>query len=113
MPKFLKAIERPDLFDELSAFEDWHKILARPQSEAKQSKRVPMQDFRANQWIAGGLFGDVIEDPGKVTPLVTTGDGPGLLAGLEQRRLQLRPARQPARPASPPRTALISCARGS
>jgi len=73
MPKFLKAIERPDLFEELSNFEDWHKILARPQSEAKQSRRVSMQDFRLNQWIAGGLFGDVIEDTGKVTALVTTG----------------------------------------
>ena len=73
MPGFLKAIERPDLFDELSAFETWHKILARPQSETKQSKRVSMQDFRTSQWIAGGLFGDVIEDTGKVTPLVTTG----------------------------------------
>jgi NADPH-dependent glutamate synthase beta subunit-like oxidoreductase/formylmethanofuran dehydrogenase subunit C/ferredoxin len=74
MLKFLRAIERPDLFNELADdFEDWHKILARPQSEMKQSKRVSMQEFRANQWIAGGLFGDVISDSGRVTPLVTTG----------------------------------------
>jgi len=73
MPRFLKAIERPDLLDELVAFDNWHKVLARPQSEAKQSKRVSIQDFRSSQWIAGGLFGDVVDDPGKVTPLVTTG----------------------------------------
>ena len=73
IPRFLKAIERPDLFEELSAFETWHKILARPQSEAKLSKRLSIQDFHASQWIEGGLFGDVVEDSGKVTPLVTTG----------------------------------------
>ena len=73
MPKFLKAIERPDLLEELLDLGRWHKVLARPQSEVKQSKRVSIQDFRASQWIAGGLFGDVVEDSGKVTPLVTTG----------------------------------------
>jgi len=73
MPRFLKSIERPNLLDELLAFENWHKVLARPQSEVKYSRRVSIQDFRSSQWIAGGLFGDVIEDPGKVTPLVTTG----------------------------------------
>ena len=73
MPRFLKSIERPDLLDELLAFDSWHKVLARPQSEAKQSKRVSIQDFRSSQWIAGGLFGDVITDSGKVIPLVTTG----------------------------------------
>ena len=73
LPKFLKAIERPHLFDELSALEAWHKIIARPQSEAKQSKRVPLKEFHANQWIEGGLFGDVVSDPGNVTALVNTG----------------------------------------
>ncbi len=73
MPKFLNAIERPDLLDELTRLEEWHKVLARPQSEIKESKRVPVRDFHASQWIAGGLFGDVIDDTGKVTPLVTTG----------------------------------------
>jgi NADPH-dependent glutamate synthase beta subunit-like oxidoreductase/ferredoxin len=73
LPKFLNAIERPDLLDELSAFENWHKIVAKPQSEAKQSRRVALKDFHASQWIVGGLFGDVVNDSGNVTPLVTTG----------------------------------------
>ncbi|MFH1523629.1 MAG: FAD-dependent oxidoreductase [Chloroflexota bacterium] len=73
LPKFLKAIERPDLLDELSSFEDWHKIVARLQSEAKQPRRVALKDFHSSQWIDGGLFGDVLTDSGKVVPLVVTG----------------------------------------
>ncbi len=73
LPKFLKAIERPDLLEELTSLEEWHKIIARPQSEAKQSKRVPLKEFHASRWIEGGLFGDVVVDPGNVTALVNTG----------------------------------------
>jgi putative selenate reductase len=73
LPKFLNSIERPTLLDELAVAAEWHKIVAKPQTEAKQSKRLPLQDFRAGQWIAGGLFGDVVSDPGKVIPLVSTG----------------------------------------
>jgi NADPH-dependent glutamate synthase beta subunit-like oxidoreductase/ferredoxin len=73
LPRFLKAIERPDLFQELSDLGAWRKIIARPQSEMKQSKRISMRDFHASQWIAGGLFGDVVSDAGRVTPLVPTG----------------------------------------
>jgi NADPH-dependent glutamate synthase beta subunit-like oxidoreductase/NAD-dependent dihydropyrimidine dehydrogenase PreA subunit len=73
MPRFLKSIERPDLLEKLTVLEEWRKITAKPQSEIKEAKMVPVRDFRANQWIAGGLFGDVVDDPGDVTPLVTTG----------------------------------------
>ncbi len=70
--KFLKAVERPDLYDELTVAEQWRKIIPRPQSEVKQSTRVPMKDFHAHQWIADGMFGDVIADAGDVVPLVST-----------------------------------------
>ena len=112
MPKFLKAIERPDLFEELSNLEDWHKILARPQSEAKLSRRVSMQDFRLNQWIAGGLFGDVIEDTGR-------GYGAGYdradraYSPVWNNAVFMRPASRPARSASPPKIASTCCARAS
>ncbi len=73
LPKFLHAIERPDLFDRLSDLREWQKIVARPQSELKQSRRIPLKEFHATQWIEGGLFGDVVTDPGSVTALVNTG----------------------------------------
>ncbi len=71
--QFLRAIERPDLLDDLSGLKEWAKINARPQTETKQSKRVPLKEFHASQWIEGGLFGDVISDAGAVTALVNTG----------------------------------------
>ncbi len=73
LPKFLKAIERPDLLADLSDTEEWHKIVAKPEAEARQSRRVPLKEFHATQWIEGGLFGDVVTDPGNVTALVNTG----------------------------------------
>jgi NADPH-dependent glutamate synthase beta subunit-like oxidoreductase/glutamate synthase domain-containing protein 3/ferredoxin len=73
LPKFLRAIERPGLLEELSHLEDWRKIVAKPQSEARQSSRLPLKEFHASQWIEGGLFGDVVADPGNVTALVNTG----------------------------------------
>jgi len=74
LPEFLKSIERPALLEELSAFDGWRKIVARSQAEAKLSKRVSLKDFHATNWMEGGLFGDVLNDTGKITPLVPTGE---------------------------------------
>ena len=73
LPKFLNAIERPDLLDEMIVFGDWHKIVAKTQAEIKQSTRLTIKEFRSSHWIGGGLFGDVVNDPGNVAPLVSTG----------------------------------------
>lgn len=75
MPKFLEAIERPDLLDALLAPDAWRKIIAKSYEELQQSdKRRSLGEFRANRWIQGGLFGDVVKDSGAVIPLVAMGE---------------------------------------
>ena len=72
-PVFLNAIERPDLLDQILVREDWRKIVAKSQADAKKSSRLTMKEFHSHNWLEGGLFGDVVKDPGNVAPLVSTG----------------------------------------
>ncbi len=74
MPKFLAAVERPDLLQALLEPGPWRKIVARSYNELQQAKRRdPVGAFRARRWVQGGIFGDVVSDDGFVTPLVATG----------------------------------------
>lgn len=75
MPKFLESIERSDLLDTMLVQIEWRKIIAKSYDELKLvSKRKSLGEFRANRWIQGGLFGDVVQDPGAVIPLVAFGE---------------------------------------
>ena len=74
MPKFLRAVERADLNATMLAQSEWRKIVPKSYEELKQGKRRhSLGEFRANRWIQGGLFGDVVEDAGNVIPLVAMG----------------------------------------
>ncbi len=75
MPKFLQAVARLDLLDTLLTPEAWRKIIPKSYEELKQrQKRRSLGEFRAQRWIQGGLFGDVVQDPGDVIPLVAMGE---------------------------------------
>jgi NADPH-dependent glutamate synthase beta subunit-like oxidoreductase/Pyruvate/2-oxoacid:ferredoxin oxidoreductase delta subunit len=74
MPEFLHAIERFDLLEKLLIQSEWRKIVARSYEEKANAFRIPVSEFRQDRWVAGGLFGDVIEDSDIVTPLVSVGD---------------------------------------
>ncbi len=75
MPKFLQAVERENLRETLMVRGNWRKIVAKTYEELQQSKkRKSLGEFRANRWIQGGLFGDVVQDKGEVVPLVAMGD---------------------------------------
>lgn len=75
MPKFLEAIGRLDLLDTLLVRSEWRKIIAKSYDELKAApKPISLGAFRANRWIQGGLFGDVVQDSGEVVPLVATGN---------------------------------------
>ena len=72
MPEFLKEIGKPELEEELLDFSKWSKILPLPK-ELKEKKQ-PVKDFIKNEWFKEGLFGDLVEDDGKVYGLAETGD---------------------------------------
>lgn len=63
--EFLTKIERTDLFDTLTDFSQWRKIIAKTFEERKANHLIPMKDFRLNKWFKendGGIFSDVYED---------------------------------------------------
>ena len=74
MPNFLAAIEREEMLESLLIPGEWRKIVARSLEEKKQNRRVSVGDFRQENWIPGGLFGDVVEDEGVIAPLVSVGN---------------------------------------
>lgn len=70
---FLNEIEKSELYNELTNFEQWQKIQPKKQPNAKNI--LPIKDFRINQWVEGGIFGDFVNDDLKVYELAATGKG--------------------------------------
>lgn len=73
MLKFLKRIDRVDLFDKLTDFTEWKKIVPLP-DDLKESK-ISVAEFRKNNWVNGGIFGDFIHDDFVVYPMPAKNDG--------------------------------------
>ena len=66
LKEFLSDIERQNIYDEL-------KIVPLP--DEKKEKNISVKEFRENQWIENGIFGDFIRDDYKVYNLAATGNG--------------------------------------
>jgi len=78
MKAYLTAIDRMELFDELTVREAWQLIVARsPQDKAGPGRRS-MADFRAQVWEKqlgkGGIVGDLTDIDRSPIPLITQGD---------------------------------------
>ncbi|RLB77552.1 MAG: 4Fe-4S ferredoxin, partial [Deltaproteobacteria bacterium] len=78
LPTFLENIERPQHLEQLTDFNQWHKITAKSEVERRQrhSMRPTMREFRLNQWVGdGGIFGGLIDDDyTQVAGMVNTGE---------------------------------------
>jgi len=75
MPTFLEKIERPELLEDLTDFSRWHKIVAKTYEERRTHSRPSIREFRRDQWVEGGIFGDVVSDDYEsVAGLVNSGD---------------------------------------
>jgi putative selenate reductase len=74
LPRFLEAVGRADLLEQLLAPDPWRKIVPKSAAERKAGKSHPaVAVFRSREWLEGGLFGDVLADPGEVTSLIPRG----------------------------------------
>jgi len=78
---FLEKIGKPELINILSKGlqknidSPWKKITAKTyQERAVCEKAKTIRDFRLNDWIEGGIFGDVMADDFQVANYVSTGD---------------------------------------
>ncbi len=73
MKEFLSKIDNEDAYSSLTDFSQWKKIVTK--SKDKVVEYPSMKEFRKNDWVEGGIFGDFIDDDFKVYPLSATGDG--------------------------------------
>ncbi len=71
--KFLNEIDKSELFDKLTNFTEWKKIV--PVSSGNKKERMSVSEFRKNNWIENGIFGDFINDDFTVYPMPSTGAG--------------------------------------
>jgi len=62
MPVFLGKIGQKKLLRELTDFSHWRKIVAKTYAERNVHSRVTMTEFRRQEWVPGGIFGDVVRD---------------------------------------------------
>ncbi|MDR3560991.1 MAG: FAD-dependent oxidoreductase [Negativicutes bacterium] len=73
MGDFLAAINRPEIKDELTDWTEWQKVVPLTYDERPKKTNTDTFSFRRNDWVAGGIFGDVTVDDFNVIGLVTTG----------------------------------------
>lgn len=71
LERFLTKIERSELLTKLTNWAEWRKIL--PKCEKTSNQKMTLKEFRENEWIKGGIFGEFISDDYKVYNLVETG----------------------------------------
>jgi len=74
LQKFLDKINQPELFQELTDFSRWKKIVPKTYEERKVRSLMPIKEFRQTKWVEGGIFGDLIEDDHYVSQYVEHGD---------------------------------------
>jgi putative selenate reductase len=74
MPAFLAATGHSDLLAALTVRGEWRKILPKSVKEKRgENPRPAVSEFHASRWVEGGIFSDVLQDSGEVTPLVPRG----------------------------------------
>ena len=73
MEDFLQSVERKELQAELTQWDEWRKIVPLTYEERPKKVESHLFDFRANEWVPGGIFSDVVKDDFSVVALVTNG----------------------------------------
>lgn len=68
--KFLEKIDKSELYDQLSKFGEWKKIVAKTYEERTVKSFLPLKQFRQEQWVEGGIFGDLIDEDYYVSEFV-------------------------------------------
>lgn len=70
MVKFLDAIDKLELYDKLVKFSEWKKIVAKTYEERQVKSFVPLKQFRQEEWVKDGIFGDLIDEDYYVSEFV-------------------------------------------
>jgi NADPH-dependent glutamate synthase beta subunit-like oxidoreductase/glutamate synthase domain-containing protein 3/Pyruvate/2-oxoacid:ferredoxin oxidoreductase delta subunit len=74
LPEFLKKIGKEEALETLIDMSQWKKVVAKAYDERNYKYLIPIQSFRENKWVEGGIFGDLIDDDFNVADYVEKGD---------------------------------------
>lgn len=72
--RFLDGIDRLELYDKLAKFSEWKKIVAKTYEERRMKSFLPMKQFRQEDWVKDGIFGDLISEDYYVSEFVEKND---------------------------------------
>lgn len=73
LKKFLNEIEKPEIYEELTDFSKWQKILAKPYDKKKFVPELSIAEFRKQKWVKGGIFSEFFGSDNEVIGLINTG----------------------------------------
>ena len=74
MKTFLDEINKPEIYDELTDFSQWKKILAKPHGKKKFVPPYSISEFRETKWVKGGIFSEFFGSDNEVIDLINTGE---------------------------------------
>ena len=74
LKNFLKEIEKPEIYDELTDFSKWQKILAKPYDKKKFVPELTISEFRKQKWVKDGIFSEFFGSDNEVVDLINTGE---------------------------------------
>ena len=72
--RFLNEIERQEIYEELTEFSDWKKILAKPYDKKNKILPYSIKEFREQKWVKGGIFQEFFGNYTDVIDVINTGD---------------------------------------
>ncbi len=73
--EFLQKIEKPEIYNTLSNWSQWIKIVPKVYGEREAESLVSIKDFREKKWVEKGIFADIYSDDFAVSTLVSKGKG--------------------------------------
>lgn len=73
MDDFLDSIERTELKEALSQWQEWSKVIPLTFDERPKKVSADIRSYRCGSWVEGGIFSDVCNDDFAVVGLVTSG----------------------------------------
>ena len=72
--RFLGEIDRQNLYEELTEFSQWKKILAKPYDKKVKTVPYSIKEFREQKWVKDGIFSEFFGSYSDVIDVVNTGD---------------------------------------
>jgi len=72
--EFLQKIDKNELYKKLSNLSNWKKIVAKTFEETNIKSYIPMKQFRHEDWVKDGIFGDLIKEDYYVAGFIEKND---------------------------------------